>query len=44
VQVFCVVYGLCCLSKVFPSFWVLFTGRVFGGISTSCLYSVFESW
>jgi len=43
-QVFCVVYGFCCVTKLSGSLWVLLLGRIAGGISTSCLHSVFESW
>ena len=42
--VFCVLYGSCCLIKFSSNFWVLLAGRVVGGISTSLLFSVFESW
>ncbi len=27
---FCVMYSLCCLSKLSPNYWVLMLGRVFG--------------
>jgi len=43
-QVFCTVYGVCCLTKLSQRFGVLMTGRILSGVSTSCLYSVFESW
>jgi MFS family permease len=39
-----ITYSLGCFSKHFNSFWVLFFGRVLCGISTSLLYSAFESW
>lgn len=42
--VFCVLYSFCCLTKLSPQFFWLFLGRVFGGISTSMLFSTFESW
>ena len=29
-------------GQVFPSFYVLLLGRILSGVSTSCLYSVFE--
>jgi len=32
------------LTKLSSSFWVLLIGRLFGGISTSMLFSTFESW
>jgi MFS family permease len=41
---YCVLYALACLSKHFASFYVLLAGRVAGGISTSLLFSVFDSW
>lgn len=44
ILVFCVMYTVCCLTKMFPSFIILLFGRVLGGISTSILFSVFESW
>lgn len=37
-------YAFGCFTKHFNSFWVLFVGRVFCGIATSLLFSVFESW
>ncbi|XP_023334222.1 molybdate-anion transporter [Eurytemora carolleeae] len=42
--VFCLVYGICCLTKISGNLQILLIGRIFGGISTSCLHSVFESW
>lgn len=41
---FCVMYTFCCLTKLSPNYWVLMLGRVLGGISTSMLFSTFESW
>jgi len=41
---FCAIYSFCCLTKLSSSFFWLFLGRVFGGISTSMLFSTFESW
>ena len=41
---FAVIYTFCCLTKLSPNFWWLFTGRIFGGIATSMLFSTFESW
>lgn len=41
---FCLLYSFCCLTKLSSSFFWLFLGRVFGGISTSMLFSTFESW
>ncbi len=42
--VFCVLYAICCAIKFSPNFWVLLSGRIIGGVSTSLLFSVFESW
>nr|XP_058958611.1 molybdate-anion transporter-like isoform X1 [Pocillopora verrucosa] len=39
-----VLYGVDCLSKHVPSYWVLLVGRVAGGMATSILFSAFESW
>jgi MFS family permease len=41
---FCVLYSISCLLKLSKSFSLLIVGRVTGGISTSLLFSVFESW
>jgi len=44
----CLVYVACyvgsCLTKHFNSFPVLSLGRLLGGVSTSLLFSVFDSW
>lgn len=42
--VFCLLYTVCCITKLSPNFFVLVCGRILGGISTSILFSVFESW
>jgi len=42
--VYCVVYMFSCLAKHFRPFWILLIGRVLGGIATSLLFSVFDSW
>lgn len=42
--IFCVTYALTCACIQIPILPVLFLGRVLGGISTSILYSAFESW
>ncbi|CAK9297468.1 unnamed protein product [Gordionus sp. m RMFG-2023] len=39
-----ILYGISCLTKHFPNFWILMIGRLFGGIATSILYSALESW
>ncbi|KAI5474830.1 hypothetical protein MNV49_002360 [Pseudohyphozyma bogoriensis] len=47
---FCFIYILSCLTKTLPSpqnRWLLVwlvAGRVFGGVGTSLLFTVFESW
>lgn len=42
--VFCVAYALSCACTTRPSLPLLFLGRVLGGVGTSLLFSVFESW
>lgn len=39
-----IIYTLCCLTKISPSFLILFIGRILGGISTSILFTTFEAW
>ncbi|KAF8644904.1 hypothetical protein AX16_008187 [Volvariella volvacea WC 439] len=41
---FCIAYTLACICILFPSLPVLLVGRVLSGISTSILFSAFESW
>lgn len=41
---FCVAYGASCLSVLSNDIAVLFAGRALGGLSTTLLYSVFETW
>ncbi|KAF9876055.1 major facilitator superfamily transporter [Colletotrichum karsti] len=41
---FCAAYALSCLLTTLPSLPLLFAGRVLGGLGTSLLFSVFESW
>lgn len=41
---FGILYGASCITKLWGNFWVLMLGRLLGGISTSLLFSVFESW
>ncbi|EJC97636.1 DUF791-domain-containing protein [Fomitiporia mediterranea MF3/22] len=43
-QAFCVTYTLSCVAILFNSLPILYTGRILGGISTSILFSAFESW
>ncbi|KAJ7645093.1 hypothetical protein DFH06DRAFT_139888 [Mycena polygramma] len=42
--VFCATYTAACLCILVPFLPVLLLGRVLGGISTSILFSAFESW
>lgn len=42
--VFCITYLFTCFCVTIPYLPVLFLGRLAGGISTSILYSAFESW
>lgn len=42
--VFCVTYSIACFSTLVPKLPILILGRVFGGLSTSLMYSAFESW
>ncbi|PPQ75158.1 hypothetical protein CVT24_007486 [Panaeolus cyanescens] len=41
---FCVTYTLACLCIMVPFLPILLLGRVMGGVSTSILFSAFESW
>lgn len=42
---FCVIYSLSCLFTVSPhSIYILFLGRFLGGIATTLLFTVFETW
>jgi len=41
---FAILYSIGCLTKHFNDYWVLMFGRLMGGISTSILYSAFETW
>ncbi|KAI9673045.1 MAG: hypothetical protein M1817_003209 [Caeruleum heppii] len=43
-QIFCFTYSCACFSTLVSSKPLLFFGRVLGGLSTSMLYSAFESW
>lgn len=42
--VFCMTYTLACICITIPSLPTLLFGRILGGISTSILFSAFESW
>ena len=41
---FTVLYSICCVTKLSRNFSVLLTGRIIGGMSTSLLFSSFDSW
>ncbi|KAK9762699.1 hypothetical protein K7432_011307 [Basidiobolus ranarum] len=41
---FTAFYSISSILATVPNFTLLFIGKVFGGISTSLLYSIFESW
>lgn len=47
-KILCISYGIlysgCCVMKLFQNFHFLLVGRMLGGISTSILYSAFDSW
>jgi MFS family permease len=42
--IFAVIYALSCVTKHFNDFGILMVGRLLGGIATSLLFSVFDSW
>mmetsp|Transcript_17043 Transcript_17043/g.39894 ORF Transcript_17043/g.39894 Transcript_17043/m.39894 type:complete len:369 (+) Transcript_17043:74-1180(+) len=42
--VFCVLEIIINSLEHFPNLWLLLLGRILGGISTSLLFSAFESW
>jgi len=42
--VYCLVYALSCVTKHFKNYWMLMFGRILGGIATSLLFTVFDSW
>lgn len=41
---FTILYSICCMTKLSRDFTVLVTGRIIGGMSTSLLFSSFDSW
>lgn len=47
-KMLCISYGIlysgCCFTKLFGNFQLLLLGRTLGGVSTSILYSAFDSW
>lgn len=42
--VYCAAYVIACLSVLFDNIFILFAGRIAGGVATTLLYSVFEAW
>lgn len=47
-KIMCVIYSItyitACFTKLVPEYWTLMLGRFLSGVSTSLLFSVFESW
>ncbi|KFY86225.1 hypothetical protein V500_07783 [Pseudogymnoascus sp. VKM F-4518 (FW-2643)] len=41
---FCITYALSCLTKLSSQIVTLLIGRLLGGVATTLMYSVFESW
>ncbi|KAH0344731.1 major facilitator superfamily domain-containing protein, partial [Aureobasidium melanogenum] len=41
---YCIIYTMGCFTMLSDDLLVLFAGRACGGISTTLLYSVFETW
>lgn len=41
---YCVCYIIACFTKLVPDYWTLMLGRFLSGVSTSLLFSVFETW
>jgi predicted MFS family arabinose efflux permease len=39
-----ITYIMACCTKMVPEYWTLMLGRFLSGVSTSLLFSVFESW
>jgi MFS family permease len=42
--VFCAAYSISCMTVLSDDIPLLFIGRALGGLSTTLLYSVFETW
>ncbi|KFY03525.1 hypothetical protein O988_01421 [Pseudogymnoascus sp. VKM F-3808] len=43
-MVFCITYALSCVTKLSSEIVTLLIGRLLGGVATTLMYSVFESW
>ncbi|KAH0290716.1 major facilitator superfamily transporter [Aureobasidium namibiae CBS 147.97] len=41
---YCIIYSTACFTMLSDDLLVLFAGRACGGVSTTLLYSVFETW
>jgi MFS family permease len=41
---YCIIYSTACFSMLSDDLLILFAGRACGGVSTTLLYSVFETW
>lgn len=41
---FCAIYSVSCLTTLLNDLVILFIGRMLGGIATTLMYTVFESW
>ena len=44
VILFAAIYALSCMTKHYKNFHILMLGRLLGGVATSLLFSVFDSW
>lgn len=42
--IYCATYSACCLSMLSDNLYILFAGKLCGGVSTTLLYSVFDAW
>lgn len=43
-MVFCLLYAMSCFFTIIPVVPLLYLGRILGGICTSILFTVFDSW
>lgn len=43
-QVYCILYSLSCLTILSNDLRLLYIGRALGGVSTTLLYTAFETW
>jgi len=41
---YCIIYSTACFTMLSDDLLILFAGRACGGVSTTLLYSVFETW